>query len=172
MSQSVQTRVTACVLLSLSLFYSGTFSQPLFVVPDIDIFKNVGHLFYRHFLQLAILGASWELHSGRFWGLFHGKSEITDSSNGFSNLISVQLSRSVMSDMFNSCPWTAARQASLSITNIRSLLKLMSIELVMPSNHLILCLSLLLLPSFFPSIRVFSVSQYFTSGDQSIDVST
>ena len=52
-------------------------------------------------------------------------------------------------------PWTAARQASLSITNSRSLLKLMTIELVMPSNHLILCHSLLLPPSIFPSIRVF-----------------
>ena len=53
-------------------------------------------------------------------------------------------------------PWTAARQASLSITNLRSLLKLMSVQLVMPSNHLILCRPLLLLPSVFPSVRVFS----------------
>ena len=53
-------------------------------------------------------------------------------------------------------PWTAAHQASLSITNSRSLPKLMSIESVMPSNHLILCRPLLLLPSIFPSIRVFS----------------
>ena len=53
-------------------------------------------------------------------------------------------------------PWTAARQASLSITNSRSLLRLMSIELVMPSNHLIFCHPLLLLPPIFPSIRVFS----------------
>ena len=53
-------------------------------------------------------------------------------------------------------PWTAACQASLSITNSRSLLKLMSIESVMPSNHLILCHPLLLLPSIFPSIMVFS----------------
>ena len=52
-------------------------------------------------------------------------------------------------------PWTAARQACLSITNSRNLLKLMSIESVMPSNHLILCHPLLL-PSIFPSIRVFS----------------
>ena len=52
--------------------------------------------------------------------------------------------------------WTAARQASLSITNSQSLFKLMSIEPVMPSNHLILCRPLLLLPSIFPSIRVFS----------------
>ena len=53
-------------------------------------------------------------------------------------------------------PWTAARQAPLSITNSQSLLKLMSVELVMPSNHLILCHPLLLLPSVFPSITVFS----------------
>ena len=52
-------------------------------------------------------------------------------------------------------PWTAARQPSLSITKSWSLLKLMSIELVMPSNHLILCCPLLLPPSIFPSIRVF-----------------
>ena len=52
-------------------------------------------------------------------------------------------------------PWTAACQASLSITNFQSLLKLMSIESVMPSNHLILCHPLLLLPLIFPSIRVF-----------------
>ena len=59
-----------------------------------------------------------------------------------------------MSDSTN--PWTAAHQASLSITNSRSLLKLMSIESVMPSNHLSLCCPLLLPPSIFPSIRVFS----------------
>ena len=53
-------------------------------------------------------------------------------------------------------PWTAAHQASLSITNFQSLLKLMFIESVMPSSHHILCCPLLLLPSIFPSIRVFS----------------
>ena len=53
-------------------------------------------------------------------------------------------------------PWITARQASLSITNSQSLLKLMSITSVMPSNHLILCHPLRLLPSIFPSIRVFS----------------
>ena len=53
-------------------------------------------------------------------------------------------------------PWTAARQASLSITNSWSLPRLMSIESVMPSNHLILCHPLLLMPSIFPSVRVFS----------------
>ena len=61
-----------------------------------------------------------------------------------------QLSCSVMSD--SATPWTAARQASLSLTNSQSLLKLMSIESVMPSNHLILCRPFLLLPSIFPSI--------------------
>ena len=53
-------------------------------------------------------------------------------------------------------PWTAAHQASLSITNSQNLLKPMSVESVMPSNHLVLCRPLLLLPSIFPSIRVFS----------------
>ena len=57
---------------------------------------------------------------------------------------------------FFASPWTAARQASLSIPDSQSLLRFMSIELVMPSNHLILCHPFLLLPSIFPSIRVFS----------------
>ena len=66
---------------------------------------------------------------------------------------SVQFTCLVMSDSVT--PWTAARQASLSIINSWSLLKLMSIESVMPSNHLFLCPPLLFLPSIFPSIRVF-----------------
>ena len=65
-----------------------------------------------------------------------------------------QFSRSVVSN--SETPWTAASQASLSITNSWGLIKLMSIELVMPSNHLILCHPLFLLPSIFSSIRVFS----------------
>ena len=62
------------------------------------------------------------------------------------------------SSVTQSCltPWTAAHHSSLSITNSQNLLKLMSIKSVMPSNHLILCHPLLLLPSIFPSIRVFS----------------
>ena len=67
-------------------------------------------------------------------------------------------------------PWTVACQASLFITNLWSLLKLKSIELVMPFNHLVLCRPLLLLPSVFPSIRVFSLL-FFASGGQSIGVS-
>ena len=69
--------------------------------------------------------------------------------------LSLQFSRSVMSDSLQT-PWNEARQASLSITNSRSLLKLKSIESVMPSNSHILCHPLLLPPSIFPSIRVFS----------------
>ena len=69
------------------------------------------------------------------------------------NHISVQFSRSVVSD--SATPWIAARQASLSITNSPNSLKLMSIESVMPSSHLILCRHLFLLPSIPPSFRVF-----------------
>ena len=68
-------------------------------------------------------------------------------------------------------PWIAARQASLSITNSKSSLKLTSIESVMPSSHLILCRPLLLLPPIPPRIRVFSMSQLFAWGDQSTGVS-
>ena len=72
----------------------------------------------------------------------------------YSFFSSVQFSCSVMSE--SATPWTAAHQASLCITNSRSLLKLVSIESVMPSNYLIFCHPLLLSPSIFPSIRVFS----------------
>ena len=86
------------------------------------------------------------------WGKYHlGKSSEQMSIDSKFN--SVQLLSRVQ--LFVT-PWTAARQASLSITNSWSLLKLMSIESVMPSNHLILCHPLLLLPSIFPSIMFFS----------------
>ena len=84
-------------------------------------------------------------------------------------LRTLQFSCSVVSDAVT--PWTPARQASLSITNSQSPPKPTSIESVMLSSHLILCLPLLLLPSIFPSIRVFSMSQIFASGGQSIGVS-
>ena len=83
----------------------------------------------------------------------------------------VQFSCSVVSDSLQP-PWTAAHQASLSITNSQSLLKLMSTESVMPSNHLFLCCPLLLLPSIFPRIKVFSTgSALFASGGQSTGAS-
>ena len=81
-----------------------------------------------------------------------------DSPPGLLEFFS-QFNCSVVSDSETS--WTTARQASLSITNFWSLLKLMSIESVMPSNHPILCHALLLLPSICPSIRVFSSHQVF-----------
>ena len=80
----------------------------------------------------------------------------------------VQFSRSVT---FNSMRPKAAHQASLSITNTRSLFKLMAIESVMPSNHLILFCLLLLLPSIFPTSRSFPMSQFFASSGQSIRAS-
>ena len=87
---------------------------------------------------------------------------------------SVQFSRSVMSDSLWPHGLTAARQASLSITNSWSILKLMPIKSMMSSNNLILCHPLLLPPSIISSIRVFwsfQMSQFFTSGGQSIGVS-
>ena len=72
-----------------------------------------------------------------------------------SEFISVQFSSVAQCVRLFATPWTTACQASLSITNSRSSLRLMSIESVMPSSHLILCCPLLLLPSIFPSIRVF-----------------
>ena len=79
---------------------------------------------------------------------------------------SVQFGRS--SVWLFATPWTTAHQASLSITNSQSLPKLMSIESVMPSNYLILCHPLLLLPTVFSRIRAFTVSQFFASDSQSI----
>ena len=81
----------------------------------------------------------------------------------------VQFSCSVVPD--SATPWTTACQVSLSITISRSPPKPMSIESVMPSSHLILCHPLLLLPSIFPNIRSFQMSQPFASGGQSIGVS-
>ena len=95
------------------------------------------------------------LHSTLFHfttGNLHLLTPLTHSAPEF-HLSSVQLLSHVW---FFATPWTASCQASLSITNSWSLPKLMSIELVMPSNHLMLCCPLHLLPSIFPSIRVFS----------------
>ena len=86
------------------------------------------------------------------WNIFLSETEI--HTLRISQQRTVQFSCSVVSNF--ATPWTAAQQASLSITSSQSSLKLMSIELVMPSNHLILCHPLLLPPSIFPSIRVFS----------------
>ena len=95
------------------------------------------------------------LHTMEYYSITK-KGELLTSAITWMNLEHILLlfSRSVMSD--SATPWTAACQDSLSFTISWSLFKLMSIKSVMPSNHLILCHPLLLLPSIFPSIRVFT----------------
>ena len=90
----------------------------------------------------------------------------------WSNFVSISPAQSLSCVQLFVTPWTAARQAPLSITNSQSLLKLMSIESVMPSSHLILCHPLLLLSPVPPSIRgLFPMSQLFTGDGQSIGLS-
>jgi len=96
----------------------------------------------------------------------------TEHSTGIRNVVVVVVDVESLSGVrLFATPWTSAYQASLSFTVSQSLLKLMSIESVMPFNLLIVCCPLLLLSSVFPSIRVFSVSWLFASGDQSIGAS-
>ena len=116
--------------------------------------KGARHYYQTSFLYFTRVSVSWE---GR-----------TVLSAVFIRLFVQFLSRVWL---FARTPWTAARQASLSFTIFRRLLKLMSIESVMPSNLLILCRPLLLLPSIFPSIRVFLMSQLFASSGQSVRAS-
>ena len=89
------------------------------------------------------------------WATEHTNTLLSDITNYFSVQFSSVQSLSHVRLFVN--PWTAARQASLSITNSRSLLKLVPIESVMPSSHLIFCPPLLLLPPIPPSIRVFPI---------------
>ena len=112
---------------------------------------------YHHQYRKYYIKNCWSL----VWQIPHGAAKpVCHNYWSLSTVEPVLLNSSVQfscSVMFHSVtPWTAAHQNSLSITNSQSLLRLMSIESVMPSNHLILCCSLLLLPSIFPSIRVFS----------------
>ena len=104
---------------------------------------QITHAYLYYLLESSIL----EKEGLHFTQLFNCSSEETNQFSSFQSLSCVWLFAT---------PWTAACQASLSITNSWSLLKLMSTESVMPSNHLILCQSLLLLTSIFPSIMVFS----------------
>ena len=97
--------------------------------------------------MLFIVHFNWRNHSA--------KAGVTGIVNKLLNH-SVQFSSVAQSCLTLLTPWTAAHQASLSIANSWSLLRLMSIESVMPSNHLILCRPLFLLASIFPSIKVFS----------------
>ena len=122
---------------------------------NISIYLCKGILYKIHFLtknvlkniieQLIYISFSLIYESTLWLSILHKFFLLVSQS--FQSLSHVQLFAT---------PWTAACQASLSITNSRSLFKLMSIESVMPSNHLILCCHLLLPPSIFPSIRVFA----------------
>jgi len=101
-------------------------------------------------------GRSWSMFSN-FWGKIISNLEFCTQSICQPSICEKSFSVQLFSHVWLfATPWTVARQASLPITNSQSLLKLMSIELVIPSNHLILCHPFLLLPSIFPSIRVLS----------------
>ena len=115
-------------------------------------------------LALPVLSSSWVQSV-----VFSSSLSILNQNIVYFLCAQFQFSHSVMSDSSQQ-PWPAAHQASLSITNSWSLLKLMSSQLVIPYNHLILFCPLLL-PSVFPIIRSFPVSQFFTSGGQSIGIS-
>ena len=162
-----ETPWTAACQASLSF----TLSQSLLKLMSSELMMPSDHFILCHRLLLLpsispsirVFSNELALHitSPKYWSFSFSISP----SNEYLGLISLRI------DLFSvqfgsvqllSCvrlfvtPWTEAHQASLSIINSRSLLKLMSIELVMPSNLLILCRPLLLLPSIFPSIRVFS----------------
>ena len=124
-------------------------------------------MWFKAIVFFAYFSLDWHFamgSGGQFWShpesLLWLYSSDGSSGSGWSkwphsmSFSSVQFSHSVVSDF--ATPWTAACQASRSITNSRSSLKLMSIKSVMPSSHLILCRPLLLLPAIPPSIRVFS----------------
>ena len=95
------------------------------------------------------LSISWLIHT--IWYFMDPEAKLIFHTHQFSSVSSVAQSGLTLQPQVN--PWTAAQQASLSITNSQSLHKLMSIKSVMPSHHLILCNPLFLLPSIFPSIR-------------------
>ena len=119
---------------------------------------QITHAYLYYLLESSIL----EKEGLHFTQLFNCSSEETNQFSSFQSLSCVWLFAT---------PWTAACQASLSITNSWSLLKLMSTESVMPSNHLILCHPLFLLPSIFPNNRVFSSESLFRFRYQIIGVS-
>ena len=139
----------------MGLFTLSLISQNL--EQSLQTFLSLRFLHHNYwFVQLPCLGFSnyfWSFLLGGF--LIHAPSKVACSLAKLSllDISSIQLLNRIW--LFVT-PWTAAHQAFLSITNSQSLLKFMSIELVMPSNYLILCRPLLLPPSILPSIRVFS----------------
>ena len=141
------------------------------VQPSVTLWSVLWILHTRILEWIAIpfsKGSSWPRDwtwvfctAGRFFTIWANR----EAQN---NISSVQLLRRVW--LF-ATPWIVAHQASLSTTNFRSLLKLMSIESVMPSSHLILCYPLLSCPQSLPASGSFPMSQFFTCGGQSIGVS-
>ena len=119
---------------------------------------------------------------GPWWGTVHGitkKSDMAEQLTHTHTHTHTQIKRDLIISSVQSLshvwlfvtPWTAARQASLSVTNSRSLFKLMSIKSVMPPNHLILCCLFYSHVQSFPAWGSFQMNQFFESGGQSIGVS-
>ena len=133
-----------------------------------DLFQSYGHCW--------VLQIFWHIECSIFTAL---SFRISNSSSGIPSPPLAVLISTFKTVLFSSVQllsrvqlfetlWIAACQASLSISNSQSLLRLMSIESVMPSNHLILCCPLLLLPSIFLASGSFPMSQFFPSGDQTV----
>ena len=127
----------------------GAWEAAVHGVAESDIWAHI-HTLDRAILHIVICTWCWHMASHRIFFYLYYMVSFWVCLGLFSSVQSFSRVR-----LF-ATPWTAAHQASLSINNSQNLPKLMSIELVMPSNHLILCCPHLLLPSIFPNIRVFS----------------
>ena len=150
---------------SRQVYLSGLLCSPPRDLPDPGIepvslgSPEIGRQILYHFATWAHTSSLWVYETKKKHLLIDLRllwltiKHVTESDSCTVQFSSVQLLSCVR---IFATSWTAAHQASLSFTNSQSLLKFISIELVMPSNHLILCHPLLLLPSIFPTIRVFS----------------
>ena len=147
-----------------------------------DLFQSCGHCWVFHICwhiecstftasSVRIWNSSLEFHHSISFVVMLPTAHLTSHSSMSGSRWVFSLVQLLSHVWLFGTQWTAAKQASLSTTNSQSLLKVMFIESVMPSNHLVLCHSLLLLSSIFPSIRTFPMSQFFTSGGPSIGAS-
>ena len=148
----------AWLTLFKSYFYSLRWSTNLEVIEDVELLEILSHYYGKSSWEVTLPLRHCSLfllhHDFLIFSLSWKRQCFQDRNCDCLYFSSVQIILSVVSN--SATPWTAARQASLSITNSQSSPKPMFIESVMPSNHLILCHPFLLLPSIFPSIRVFS----------------